>query len=84
MGGPRAGTRLLKSGKQDAEFYRGYQPHDRSLIPVAIVLVTLVALWLLIYLVSAVGPLPTPATVQSPGHSGHAAAHVTGADFRAK
>jgi hypothetical protein len=44
--------------EKHAEFYRGYQPADRSLFPVAIVLATLVALWLLVYLVSALGPVP--------------------------
>ena len=44
--------------EKHAAFYRAYQPHDRSLFPVAIVLATLVALWLLVYLISAVGPGP--------------------------
>jgi hypothetical protein len=61
--------------EKHAAFYRGYQPDDRSLIPVAIVLATLVALWLLVYLVSAVGPHAGPATVQSPPHPAYAASH---------
>ena len=47
--------------EKHAAFYRGYQPDDRSRIPVAIVLATLVALWLRVYLASAVGPQPRPA-----------------------
>ncbi len=41
--------------EKHAAFYRGYQPDDRSLLPVAIILATLVALWLLVYLISVVG-----------------------------
>ena len=40
-------------------FYRGYLPDDCSLIPLTIVLAIIVALWLLVYLVSAVRPQPT-------------------------
>jgi hypothetical protein len=40
-------------------FYRGYLPDDCSLIPLTIVLAIIVALWLLVYLVSAVGSQPT-------------------------
>ena len=36
-----------------AAFYRAYLPHDRSLIPVAVALVAIMALWLSLYLVSA-------------------------------
>jgi hypothetical protein len=36
-----------------AAFYRAYLPHDRSLIPVAVALGVIVALWLSLYLVSA-------------------------------
>ncbi len=61
--------------EKHAAFYRAYQPDDRSLFPVAFVLATLVALWLLIYLVSAVGPQSDPAAVQSPPHPTYAASH---------
>ena len=61
--------------EKHAEFYRGFQPHDRSLFPVTIVLATLVALWLLVYLLSAVGPQPGPATAQPPPHSAYAVSH---------
>ena len=36
-----------------AVFYRAYLPHDRSLIPVAVAMCAIVALWLSLYLVSA-------------------------------
>lgn len=35
-----------------AAFYRAYLPHDRSLIPVAVTLCVIVALWLSLYFVS--------------------------------
>lgn len=35
-----------------AAFYRAYLPHDRSLVPVAVTLVTILALWLSLYFVS--------------------------------
>ena len=35
-----------------AAFYRAYLPHDRSLIPVAVALGVVVALWLSLYFVS--------------------------------
>jgi hypothetical protein len=35
-----------------AAFYRAYLPHDRSLIPVAVALATIVALWLCLYFIS--------------------------------
>jgi hypothetical protein len=38
-------------GKQ-AAYYRAYLPHDRSLIPVAVAMCAIVALWLSLYLVS--------------------------------
>ena len=55
--------------EKHAAFYRAYQPDDRSLFPVAIVLATLVALWLLVYLISAVGPAPN--AHQASAHSAH-------------
>jgi hypothetical protein len=42
-----------------AVFYRGYQPDDRSLVPLAFVLATGVVFWLFFYLVGAVGPAPS-------------------------
>jgi hypothetical protein len=35
-----------------AAFYRAYLPHDRSIIPVALALGVIVALWLSLYFVS--------------------------------
>jgi hypothetical protein len=35
-----------------AAYYRAYLPHDRSLIPVAVALGAIVALWLSLYLIS--------------------------------
>jgi hypothetical protein len=52
-----------------AGFYRGYLTDDRSLIPLTIVLATGVALWLLFYLVSVIGPAPkTPSALAPPAH----------------
>lgn len=57
-------------GKQ-AAFYCGYLPDERSLVPVTILLSTTVALWLLVYLASAVGhaPMTKPANLPPPGAS---------------
>ena len=60
---------VMNGIEKHAEYYRGYLPHDRSVIPLAIALATVVVLWLLLYLVSAVGPQPTPGTAQSGVHS---------------
>ena len=40
--------------EKQAAFYRGYLTDERSLVPLMIVLATVVALWLLVYLVAAV------------------------------
>lgn len=61
--------------EKHAAFYRGFQPHDRSLFPVAVVLATLVAVWLLVYLVSAIGPYSQATTVRSAPHSAYAVSH---------
>lgn len=55
----------------NANFYRGYLPERRELMSLAITLMTIVAMWLLVYLVAAIGP--TPAPVQP--YSGLLAAH---------
>ena len=53
--------------KQHAGFYRGYLADDRSLIPLTMLLATGVAVWLLFYLVSTVGPAPkTPSALAPP------------------
>lgn len=54
-----------------AAFYRGYLMDDRSLAPVAMVLAIGVALWLLFYLVSAVGPYSKPEAFQSSPHASY-------------
>ena len=40
--------------EKQAAFYRGYLTDERSLVPLTIVLATVVAVWLLVYLVAAV------------------------------
>jgi len=42
--------------EKQVAFYRGYLADDRSLASVAVILMTAVAMWLLFYLVSLVGP----------------------------
>jgi hypothetical protein len=42
-----------------ADYYRGYLPHERSVIPLTIALATIIALWLSLYLISDAGPAPT-------------------------
>jgi hypothetical protein len=54
--------------EKHAAFYRGYEPDQRSLFPVAVVLATLIALWLLVYLVYAVGPQPRTETAHGSLH----------------
>ena len=54
--------------EKHVEYYRAYLPHDRSLIPLTIGLATIVALWLFLYLVSAVGPQPQWQPAQSAAH----------------
>jgi hypothetical protein len=60
---------VMNGIEKHAEYYRGYLTHDRSLIPLTIALVTVLALWLLIYLVSAVGPQPRSQTAQCAPHA---------------
>ena len=53
-----------------AGFYRGYLTDDRSLMPLTVVLAIGVALWLLFYLVSLVGPAPkAPSALAPPAHA---------------
>ena len=52
-----------------AEFYRAYVPRDRSPLPMTITLATIIALWLFVYLVSAVGPQPGPQIAQTGPHA---------------
>ena len=41
--------------EKQAAFYRGYLTDDRSLAPLTTALATIVSLWLLVYLASAIG-----------------------------
>ena len=60
----------MKNGIEErAAFYRGYLIDDRSLVPLAIILATTVALWLLLYLVSAIGPQGKLPTAQPPAQA---------------
>jgi hypothetical protein len=63
--------------EKQAAFYRGYEPDRRSLFPVAVVLATLIALWLLVYLVSVVGPQPTLETAHVAPHPAYTASSST-------
>ena len=40
--------------EKQAAFYRGYLTDERSLVPLTIALATVIALWVLVYLVAAV------------------------------
>jgi hypothetical protein len=64
--------------EKHAEFYRGYQPDRRSLFPVAVLLATLIALWLLVYLLSALGPYSETAAVQAKPQANTAVTHPVG------
>jgi hypothetical protein len=44
--------------EKQAAFYRGYLIDDRSLAPLTTALATIVSLWLLVYLMSAIGGRP--------------------------
>jgi ABC-type transport system involved in cytochrome bd biosynthesis fused ATPase/permease subunit len=52
-----------------ADYYRGYLPHRRSLIPLTIALATTVALWLSLYLISDAGPTLKPETAVRAMHA---------------
>jgi hypothetical protein len=58
--------------EKHAAFYRGYLTDERSLVPLTIVLATVVALWLLVYLVAAVAE----------AHQGAGAGRAACATFR--
>jgi hypothetical protein len=57
-------TAVMNSTEKQAAFYRGYLIDDCSLMPLTITLATIVALWLLVYLVSAMVPRATPQTAE--------------------
>jgi ABC-type glycerol-3-phosphate transport system permease component len=44
---------MMDGINRHAAFYRAYLPHDRSVIPMAVALAAMVALWLSLYCVSA-------------------------------
>ncbi len=53
---------VMNGVEKRAGFYRGYLTDDRSFIPLTIVLGLTVAIWLLVYLIGAVGhPYKPPA-----------------------
>jgi len=43
--------------EKHAAYYRAYLTEERSLIPLTVVLATIVALWLLVYLIASIGPV---------------------------
>ena len=53
--------------EKQAAFYRGYLTDERSLVPLTIVLVSVVALWLLVYLVATVAEVTASRTEISNG-----------------
>ena len=53
--------------KQTA-FYRGYLIDDRSLAPLTTALATIVGLWLLVYVVGAIGGPPANTRITGAGH----------------
>ena len=48
----------MNSIEKQAAFYRGHLTDERSLVPLTIVLASVVALWLLVYLVATVAVAP--------------------------
>jgi hypothetical protein len=51
-----------------AASYRGYLTHDRSAIPLTITLATVVAVWLLVYLLAWATDLQTAQRANPPAH----------------
>ena len=45
---------------KDPEFYRGYVPEHKSVLPMAVTLGTIIAMWMLVYLIATIGPAPQP------------------------
>ena len=50
--------------EKQAAFYRAYLIDDRSVAPLTVAWATIVALWLLVYLVSAIGRHAKPQTAE--------------------
>jgi hypothetical protein len=61
--------------EKQAAFYRGYLVDDRSLAPLTAALATIVGLWLLVYLMSAIGG--PQANVLMAERAGHASSFAT-------
>jgi hypothetical protein len=56
--------------EKQAAFYRGYLVDDRSLAPLTTALATIIGLWLLVYIMSAVGgPQPNALMVERVAHA---------------
>lgn len=55
--------------EKQAAFYRGYLADDRDLAAVIAVLVMGMALWLFLYLVSAIGPTPERGGMRTTYHA---------------
>jgi hypothetical protein len=51
--------------EKQAAFYRAYLIDDRSVAPLTVGWATIVALWLVVYLVSAVSPPAKPQTAEA-------------------
>lgn len=60
---------------REDDYYRGLLPDSRSALSIAITLATSIAMWLLVYLISAIGPAPQPVGP----YSGMLAAHENAA-----
>ena len=62
---------VMSGFDDEAEHYRGLLPESRSALSIAITLATSIAMWLLVYLLAAIGPAPQPVGP----YSGMLAAH---------
>jgi hypothetical protein len=51
--------------EKQAAFYRAYLIDDRSVAPLTVAWMTIVALWLLVYLIGAIGPPGKPQTPEA-------------------
>jgi hypothetical protein len=71
-----AGQTVMNGIEKQAAFYRGYLIDDRSLARVTGALATIVGLWLLVYLVSAIAGPQAKAFMAGP--VAHASSHASG------
>ena len=67
---------VMSGFKDDPEFYRGYLPDGKNVLSLAVTLATIVAMWLLVYAVSAVGPVQAPVQPYSGLLASHFAAEA--------